>query len=42
MFTVGITNQLPAAVLAPWADMVVGHLDQVDPVGLVPDKYKQQ
>ncbi|GLC33037.1 hypothetical protein PLESTB_000377800 [Pleodorina starrii] len=36
MFAVGITNQLPAALLGPWADLVVTHLDQVDPVGLTP------
>ncbi|KAG2441137.1 hypothetical protein HXX76_003989 [Chlamydomonas incerta] len=36
MFAIGITNQLPAAVLAPWAHRVVSHLDEVDPAGLAP------
>ena len=36
MFAVGITNQLPAALLAPWAHRVVAHLDEVDPAGLEP------
>ncbi|GIL44422.1 hypothetical protein Vafri_1895 [Volvox africanus] len=34
MFTVGITNQLPTDILVPWSDLVVSHLDQVDPVRL--------
>ncbi|GIL92911.1 hypothetical protein Vretimale_14787 [Volvox reticuliferus] len=34
MFTVGITNQLPTDILAPWSDLVVSHLDEVDPAGL--------
>ncbi len=32
-----ITNSLPGQLLAPWADLVVTHLDQVDPVELVPN-----
>ncbi|PNH06722.1 Dual specificity protein phosphatase 12 [Tetrabaena socialis] len=36
MFAVGITNQLPEPLLAPWADLVVDHLDKIDPARLVP------
>ncbi|PNH02596.1 Protein CbbY, plasmid [Tetrabaena socialis] len=28
-FTVGITNSLPAHLLAPWADRVISHLDEL-------------
>lgn len=41
MFTVGITNQLAAPLLAPWADLVVAHLDDVDPVGFTPHNLNQ-
>ncbi|KAG2490222.1 hypothetical protein HYH03_011347 [Edaphochlamys debaryana] len=36
MYCVGITNQLPASALGPWAHVVVRHLDEVDVAGLVP------
>lgn len=29
-FRVGISNSLPARVLAPHADLVVSHLDEID------------
>lgn len=35
-FRVGVSNSLPARVLAPHADLVVAHLDELDLEGLMP------
>lgn len=40
-FTVGVTTSLPADRLAPWADLVVDRLEELDLAGVVPQGHKQ-
>lgn len=40
-YAVGIANSLPAHMLAPHADLVISHLDELDPVNCVPSESWQ-